>query len=385
MVLKPVSRTVVPSPLENQRKFDDFVTQYLNKCDDLISYTKRYPVVKETAMMTVQRQNRNPHEDHRWLRRDVMIRDGRTSYDELKSVLFVNRAEHLAKWTPMMAGIEQIESIVPHMCDVFRYTFKSQGLKAKRDYCQLVIKREFIGEEARPKPRLFTPSASVANLALNMRSQSSMNLSSMYHQGPMSAGLVSPPGYGDHSPTSPTLSINNVYHKGLKSARSVVDFHEQQNAYSMTPPPLPKQQMPQTQYAGLNPHDSMRQQWLPKQPNSPIQANVSQRNTSTEEDEMQPDASTKPIRRFQIVSVPMFHKNCTTQRGHVRAFYESYEEVREFSDGRVEWICIHHSDFSGWVPSFMSDRSIANAFPREADSLLEYVHKSRSQPLHNEY
>ncbi|KAJ1798675.1 hypothetical protein LPJ59_002345 [Coemansia sp. RSA 2399] len=366
MVLKPVSRTAVPSPLENQRKFDEFVTQYLNKCDDLISYTRRYPVVKETPAMTVQRQNRNPHEDHRWLRRNVFVRDGGITYDELKAVLYMNRADHLAQWTPMMAGLERIEAIVPNLCDVFRYSFKAHGLKAKRDYCQLVIKREFVGEAARPKPRIFTPSASMANLALHARSQSSMHL-------PMSAGLVSPPGFGDRSPTSPTLSINggpNAYHKGLKSARSIVDFHEYQHLGTYTAaPPLPSNKQT-NQYAGLNPYDSFRQQ-----PNaSPaIQSNAINNDEDDDDVESQSNASTQPLRRFQIVSVPMLHKNCTTQRGHVRAFYESYEEVREFADGSIEWICIHHSDFSGWMPSFMSDRSIASAFPKEADSLLEYV------------
>ncbi|KAJ2499917.1 hypothetical protein GGI11_007918, partial [Coemansia sp. RSA 2049] len=233
MVLKPISRAVVPSPVDSQAKFDDFVTQYLNKCDDLISYTRRYPVVRESEAMTVQRQNRNPHEDHRWLRRNVAIAtDGKqaVSYDDLKSVLFVNRADHLPRWTPMMAGLERIEAIVPNLCDVFRYSFRSQGLRARRDYCQLVIKREFLGEAARPKPRLFTPSASMANLvAASMRSQSSMNLAAIHSHGHQYAP-GSPVGYpmrSDSSPASPTLSISNggggggVFHKGLKSARSV--------------------------------------------------------------------------------------------------------------------------------------------------------------------
>ncbi|KAJ2880014.1 hypothetical protein FB639_002936, partial [Coemansia asiatica] len=177
MVLKPIRRSVVPSPLENQRHFDDFVTQYLNKCDDLLSYTKRYPLIKQTPLMTVQRQNRNPHETHRWLRRNVHVSTGReTSYDELKSILFVNRAEHLANWVPLMQTVDKVESIVPNLCDVYRFVYRSQGMKAKRDYCQLVVKREFLGEWARPKPRIFTPSASMANLAQSIRSQSSTNL-----------------------------------------------------------------------------------------------------------------------------------------------------------------------------------------------------------------
>ncbi|KAJ1885918.1 hypothetical protein LPJ66_009887, partial [Kickxella alabastrina] len=169
MVLNPIKRSQIPSPLEDQRNFDELITQYLNKCDDLLSYTKRYPVVKKTAQMTVQRQNRNPHEEHRWLRRDIQLQ---ISYNDLKSILFINRADHLPRWTPQMLAAEKVESIVPNLCDVYRYTFRSQGIKARRDYCQLVVKREFTGDIARVKPRIFTPSASMTNLAQVMRSQS---------------------------------------------------------------------------------------------------------------------------------------------------------------------------------------------------------------------
>ncbi|KAI9504355.1 hypothetical protein GGI25_004999 [Coemansia spiralis] len=283
MVLKPIKRSIVPSPLEDQRGFDDFVTQYLNKCDDLISYTRRYPVVRENGRVRVQRQNRNPHEDHRWLRRDVATE---ASYDELKSVLFVNRADHQPRWMPQMASCERIEPIVPGLCEVFRLSFRSSGLKAKRDYCQLVVKREFLGEHARPKPRLFTPSASMASLAL----QSSVNLA---------------------EPTSPTGD---------------------------------------SRFAGLG---------------------------STERSSEDNSVPVRPIRRFQVVTIPMLHSSCTPQRGHVRAFFESYEEVREYPDGHVEWTCIHHSDFAGWVPSVLADHSIATAFPKEADALLDYVLRAR--------
>ncbi|KAJ1733023.1 hypothetical protein H4S06_002443 [Coemansia sp. BCRC 34490] len=387
MVLKPISRAVVPSPVDSQAKFDDFVTQYLNKCDDLISYTRRYPVVRESEAMTVQRQNRNPHEDHRWLRRNVAIAtDGKqaVSYDDLKSVLFVNRADHLPRWTPMMAGLERIEAIVPNLCDVFRYSFRSQGLRARRDYCQLVIKREFLGEAARPKPRLFTPSASMANLvAASMRSQSSMNLAAIHGHQYAPGSPVGYPMRSDSSPASPTLSISNginsgagVFHKGLKSARSVVDLHDQTQAYAAASLPPPPFLPPQNQFAGLDSHGYSDARSL--HPSSGAAAGDDGDDDDDDDARRRAAAGGKPVRRFQIVSIPMLHRSCTAQRGHVRAFYESYEEVREYADGRVEWICIHHSDFSGWVPSFMSDRSIANAFPREAEALLHYVEKLKA-------
>ncbi|KAJ1957858.1 hypothetical protein GGI12_004900, partial [Dipsacomyces acuminosporus] len=144
MVLKPLRRSLVPSPLEESRKFDEFATQYFNKCDDLLSYTRRYPVIKETDLMVVQRQNRNPNEEHRWLRREVYLTTRITTYEELKHVLFLNRTENLPNWLPLLQKVESIESIVPNLCEVYRYCFKSQGLKAKRDYCQLVLKREFL-------------------------------------------------------------------------------------------------------------------------------------------------------------------------------------------------------------------------------------------------
>ncbi|KAJ2720839.1 hypothetical protein GGI07_004361 [Coemansia sp. Benny D115] len=377
MVLKPIKRALVPSPLEDQRAFDEFVTQYLNKCDDLLSYTKRYPVVKQTPLLTVQRQNRNPHEDHRWLRRNVTITAA--TYDDLKSVLFVNRDDHLARWTPLLQGVEKVESIVPNLCDVYRYAFKSQGMKAKRDYCQLVIKREFLGETARPKPRIFTPSASMANLALTLRSQSSTNLAIQ------TSGLMSPPQshqqYHHHhqpgeynsvpaSPMSP-ISPGTDFYKGMKNARSVMDFHNadfEQGSYP-PPPPLPTHYTSQTQYVGLSPHDSMRQ---PRH-------NPGNNINDDDDDDSIGETDNRPIRRFQIVTIPMLHRNCTSQRGYVRAFYETYEEVCEYSDGTVRWTCIHHSDFSGWVPSFMADHSIANAFPREAESLVDYIQKIRAR------
>ncbi|KAJ2657890.1 hypothetical protein IWW48_004288 [Coemansia sp. RSA 1200] len=394
MVLKPISRGLVPSPVDSQAKFDDFVTQYLNKCDDLISYTRRYPVVRESEAMTVQRQNRNPHEDHRWLRRNVVVASDKQqqqqqqqqqqiTYDDLKSVLFVNRADHLARWTPMMTGLERIEAIVPNLCDVFRYSFKSQGLRARRDYCQLVIKREFLGEAAKPKPRLFTPSASMANLvAASMRSQSSMNLAAAHHHHHAPGSPTGYPMRSDSSPASPTLSIggNNggVFHKGLKSARSVVDLHDQTQGYAasfLPPPPPPPFLPPQNQFAGLDSHGYSDTRSL-----HPSTAAIDDDDDDAGDDDArrQGAGGGKPVRRFQIISIPMLHRSCTAQRGHVRAFYESYEEIREYADGRVEWICIHHSDFSGWVPSFMSDRSIANAFPREADALLHYVGKLKA-------
>ncbi|KAJ2202767.1 hypothetical protein IW143_006005, partial [Coemansia sp. RSA 520] len=172
MVLKPIKRAVVPSPLSDAHLFDDFVTQYFNKCDDLLSYTQRYPVIKQTPTTTVQRQNRNPHESHRWLRRTTLT----SSYDHLKTILFVSRFTHMPKWMPHMLSATTIESIVPNLCDIVHLSFTSPGLKARRDYCQLVMKREFVGEMARHKPRVFTPSASVANLAQVYCGQSSASL-----------------------------------------------------------------------------------------------------------------------------------------------------------------------------------------------------------------
>ncbi|KAI9467586.1 hypothetical protein LPJ78_004968 [Coemansia sp. RSA 989] len=336
MVLTPIKRSVVPSPLADPAGFDEFATQYLNKCDDLLSYTQRYPTVKQTPWITLQRQNRNPHESHRWLRRTVAIPK---TYDEIKSIMFRNRLDHLPRWVPHMLDAELVESLVPHMCDVVRLLYKSPGLKAKRDYCQLVIKREFIGEQARPKPRLFTPSASMANLAQAYRSQSFTNLSEM-HQSPqpLSPQPLSPPPLLKHS----------------ESVRSVVDLHDTSRdpspyghcrSHSRNVPPAAAASAA-NQYVGLT--------------------SESLRDSSSQE----PD---RPVRRFQVVSVPIAHPNCTQQRGFVRAVYESYEEVCEYQDGRVEWVCIYHSDFSGWVPSFVADHSIASAFPKEAESLLNYI------------
>ncbi|KAJ2758162.1 hypothetical protein IWQ57_006904, partial [Coemansia nantahalensis] len=87
-----------------------------------------------------------------------------------------------------------------------------------------------------------------------------------------------------------------------------------------------------------------------------------------------------PVRRFQIVTVPMAHRACPPRRGYVRAVYEAYEEIREYADARVEWISIYHSDMSGWVPAFVADRSVANAFPKEAHALLDYVQMRRPRP-----
>ncbi|KAJ2749236.1 hypothetical protein GGH94_005099 [Coemansia aciculifera] len=335
MVLTPIRRAVIPSPLEDQRKFDDFITQYLNKCDDLLSYTKRYPIVKQTPLMTVQRQNRNPHETHRWLRRDIFLHHLETSYDELKQVMFSCRAEHLPRWMPQLLAVDNVETVVPNLCQVFRYSYKSQGLKANRDYCQLVVMREFLGETAKLKPRIFTPSASMANLALLSRTQSSTSINA--HQFADNAFSSSS---RSGSPTSPVA-------KSLKPVRSMADFQ------------APHKAPAHNQFAGLTQAPPDISDDLPDAP--------------------------RPIRRFQVVTVPIEHRNCTEQRGFVRAFYETYEEVREYSDGHVEWSCIHHSDFSGWVPSFVADHSIATAFPKEAEALLDYVQRIRTHPLNNEY
>ncbi|ORX67975.1 hypothetical protein DL89DRAFT_269136 [Linderina pennispora] len=318
MVLKPIRRSVIPSPLENSQKFDEFITQYFNKCDDLLSYTPAIPV---------QRQNRNPNEDHRWLRRDVYVTT-QTSYDELKSILFLGRADHLPQWMPSMVNIDAVEALVPNVAEVFRYCFKSGGLKAKRDYCQLVLKREFLGEQAHKKPRIFTPSMSMTNLANMMRaSQSTTNL-------------------GIHSvPTSP-LAVNPINERGCSHYPASLHSPESPKPFAQQP----HHQQEQSRFVGLN-----------------------QASQAVQDDD------------DSVVTVPIAHSNCTEQRGYVRAFYETYEEVREYSNGDVEWSCIHHSDFSGWIPSFMADKSIATGFPKEADALLAYVQRVRTRPLHNEY
>ncbi|PIA13318.1 hypothetical protein COEREDRAFT_11547 [Coemansia reversa NRRL 1564] len=304
----------------------------------------------------------------------------------------------MPKWMPQMIADDKIEAIVPNLCEVHRFSFKSAGFKSKRDYCQLVVKREFIGDAARPKPRIFTPSASMANLAVAYRSQSSSNLNSYadmnpassHSPGPMSPGPLSP---GPMSPTLPSAGAGRAgYFGGIKNARSVVDFHDTSRDPSpygnstssrlmdARVPPLPiqsqqlpsaQQVVPQSQYVGLTPQDSMR--------------NHNNNVTQEDDDDTAQNNATRPIRRFQIVTVPMLHKNCTEQRGFVRAVYESYEEVREYEDGRLEWISIYHSDFSGWIPSFMADHSIAQSFPKEADALLEYVQKSHAKSLQNGY
>ncbi|KAJ2496069.1 hypothetical protein GGH96_006070 [Coemansia sp. RSA 1972] len=351
MVLKPIKRTLVPSPLSNSASFDEFVTQYFNKCDDLLSYTQRYPVVKQTQATTVQRQNRNPHESHRWLRRTTVL----SSYDLLKTILFVSRFEHMPKWMPHMLSATVVESIVPNLCDIVHLSFSSPGLKARRDYCQLVMKREFKGEMARHKPRVFTPSASVANLAQVYCGQSSASLDL----------AVSP---------------------RMGTAKSVVDLHDMSRDPSpygqvraasarnleMALPPLPTSQIP-TSHAYSNQgyaNQGYANQGYANQPTqyAGLSTQPSPRSSTSESAER-----SHIVRRFQIVSVPIQHTNCTPQRGFVRAVSESYEEIREYADGRVEWVCIHHSDFSGWVPSFMADHSIAAAFPKEADALLEYI------------
>ncbi|KAJ2886265.1 hypothetical protein IWW38_005245, partial [Coemansia aciculifera] len=322
------------------RRFDEFTTQYLNKCDDLLSFSKRYPVVKQTEQMTVQRQNRNPHEDHRWLRRDVTLH--RHSYDDLRRVLFTARAEHLPRWMPHLLAADRIETIVPLLCEVWRYSYKSQGLKAKRDYCQLVVMREFVGESARLKPRIFTPSASMTNLLLQRAngrnaSQTSLNLFSDNAFSSSSAKLA--------GAVSPTMTTN----RGLKSARSMADFQKHHQI------------------------QQQRQQQQQQQNNYPYNNN-NNKAAADSDDELDNNAAlVRPIRRFQVVTIPIDHGSCGVQRGFVRAYYESYEEVREYSDGHLEWSCIHHSDFSGWVPSFMADHSIATAFPKEAEALLEYI------------
>ncbi|KAJ2780031.1 hypothetical protein H4R18_003686 [Coemansia javaensis] len=350
MVLRPIRRAAVPSALEEPHKFDDFVTQYLNKCDDLLSYTQRYPTTQHAGMVRMQRQNRSPHESHRWLRRTVRVPRELASYDELRQALFVDRAEHAARWTPQMTACERVESIVPNLCEVLWLAFRSLGLAAKRDYCQMVVRREFVGHAARPKPRLFTPSASVTNLAHVFRSQSTASLNNPAHL--QCASL--PP-----SPPSPGLPLTDGYF-GLAHARSVVDLHDAVAASTRDPSPYGHTRsrsnlaVPQNQYAGLCPQESIYY-------NDPaVAADV-------------------PVRRFQIVVVPIVHRDCPERRGFVRAVYESYEEVREYADGRVEWICIYHSDFSGWVPAFVADRFVASAFPKEAHALLDYVQSWRKR------
>ncbi|KAJ1729486.1 hypothetical protein LPJ61_003499, partial [Coemansia biformis] len=215
MVLRPIKRAVVPSPLEESAKFDEFVTQYLHKCDDLLSYTRRYPVVKDTGMVKVQRQNRNPNESHRWLRRTVAVPAG-ISYDEIRAVLFVNHADHLGRWMPQMVGCKKVESVVPNLCETYWLAFRSQGMKAKRDYCQMLVKREFVGEEAKIKPRLFTPSASIANLAQAFHSQSSLNCARPYG------------GSLPDSPVSPVPQLTDGYFGAdrVYVAQSFVDSHD---------------------------------------------------------------------------------------------------------------------------------------------------------------
>ncbi|KAJ2715902.1 hypothetical protein H4R19_000945 [Coemansia spiralis] len=313
MVLRPVKRAVVPSPLEEPGKFDEFVTQYLNKCDDLLSYTQRYPTVKATDVVRVQRQRRSPHESRRWLRRTVAVPVGVT-YDELRRLLFANRAEHLPHWMPQLVGCERVESIVPNLCEAVWLGFRSPGLQARRDYCQMVVRREFVGDQARPKPRLFTPAASMASLAQAFHSQSSLSL----------ASCVQP-----HADSCVGTHHSSPY--GYARSHSG--------------------RMPAERYAGLSApgsiHDSAQ---------APLPA---------------------PIRRFQIVTVPMSHRGCPARRGYVRAVYEAYEEIREYADRRVEWVCIYHADVSGWVPAFVADRSVVSALPKEAQALLEYVQLRR--------
>ncbi|KAJ1861285.1 hypothetical protein LPJ73_001061, partial [Coemansia sp. RSA 2703] len=330
MVLTPIRRSAVPSPLTDARGFDEFATQFLNKCDDLLASTQRFPVTKRTEHTTVRRQNRSPHEAHRWLRRDTPLR---CSYDDVRHVLFTQRAEHLPQWVPQLSSAECIESIVPNLCAVYRLAFRAQGMRAKRDYCQLVVMRELVGERARPRPRVFTPSASMANLAmLAVRSQSSTNLAVN------TAGLRGDwaPGSGPGSPTSPVSAPLPPLHKGMRSARSALNLHD---------PPSPA-------YAGLTP---------------PLPHQFDQYD---QDDDGVVAQDRQIVRRFQVVSVPLLHPQCTPQRGHVRAVYEAYEEVREFSDGSVEWSCVHHADLDGWLPRVVADKAVAAAVPREADALV---------------
>ncbi|KAJ1952307.1 hypothetical protein GGI12_006279, partial [Dipsacomyces acuminosporus] len=189
---------------------------------------------------------------------------------------------------------------------------------------------------------------------------SHVNLSNMYDGYSSGSPAMSPPlGY----PNSPPMG-----NRGMKNAKSFIDLHDPElngsssgsghyaasmsGGYNGNSP-----YMQQSKFAGLSP---------PQGQNLHMNDNDSMDGS---------DVERKPVRRFQVITVPLLHRNCTEQRGYVRAYYETYEEVREYSNGDVEWSCIHHSDFSGWIPSFLSDSSIASAFPKEAESLVEYVAK----------
>ncbi|KAJ1886372.1 hypothetical protein LPJ66_009663 [Kickxella alabastrina] len=138
----------------------------------------------------------------------------------------------------------------------------------------------------------------------------------------------------------------------MKTARSFMDLENAASEYAASEYAAPPMPMPL----------AMMSQPLPSFPTKSTDTDI--------------DAVHRPVRRrFQVVTIPMDHKNCTPQKGYVRAFYETYEEVREFEDGSVEWSCIHHSDFSGWLPGFMADHSIASAFPKEGESFIEYIAK----------
>ncbi|PVV02237.1 hypothetical protein BB560_003314 [Smittium megazygosporum] len=73
------------------------------------------------------------------------------------------------------------------------------------------------------------------------------------------------------------------------------------------------------------------------------------------------------LRKFQVISVPLDHPKCQKTSGYTRALFESYNEIRECSDGSIEWITVQNYLPNGWVLKSFSKKAFVNEMILEAN------------------
>ncbi|OLY78823.1 hypothetical protein AYI68_g5540 [Smittium mucronatum] len=162
MTLTPIKLSVVPEP--DSPDFMDFVSNYENKCNDFMYYSSKWPIIKSKNNILIKKRARSPGDVKRWFCREVCSND--IKYDKLRQILLLGDGDVVrTKSKKGLVANKRVEAIAPGLVDVWHTLYSKRWGGGKRDFCSLIIKKEYTDSKSAQPRKLYTPASSYANLA----------------------------------------------------------------------------------------------------------------------------------------------------------------------------------------------------------------------------
>ncbi|OMJ15103.1 hypothetical protein AYI69_g8320 [Smittium culicis] len=327
MVLSPIKLSVIPQ--DDKNAFMEFISNYENKCNDLMYYSSKWPTIKSKNNILIRKRVRNPGDMKRWYCREVCSNE--IKYEEIRKLLLGSESENFkSKTCKNLVSNNCVQSFIPGRVGVYHTLFSKRWGGGKRDFCSLEIKKEFNDNRSALVRKHYTPANSYANLSL-------LGENAKYRTGSSSASNSNPHSITPSPIITPTPTISTIATNELKAM-------------------------------GGDPNNS-RNIALNSLLSKPSRVSISKAHPS--DISPSPHSSNFITRKFQIISVPLNHPKCLKESGYTRSFIESFTEVRELSNGDIEWITVQNYVPGGWLVKSIADRAYFDELFGDCESILD--------------